>query len=217
MIGMLKGTIAAIGEEDAVIDVHGVGYLVSAGNRTLSRLEIGAAAVIHVETYVREDALKLFGFLSEAERAWYVRLQSVQGVGGKAALAILDALSASEVETAAALGDASAFERARGVGKKLAQRIAVELKDKAPPPRRRMAGGHQTLAAALADGEPVSAEAPPAPPSGEDGAAREGAVSALINLGYGESEARAAVAGVVRAGKAGEAPLIRAALKELAR
>lgn len=219
MIGMLKGTVAAIGEEEAVIDVHGVGYLVSAGNRTLSRLEIGAAAVIHVETYVREDALKLFGFLSEAERAWYVRLQSVQGVGGKAALAILDALSASEVETAAALGDASAFERARGVGKKLAQRIAVELKDKAPPPRRRMAGGHQTLAATLADDGNASAEAPPAAPSDEDGAAREGAVSALINLGYGESEARAAVAGVIRGGKAGEgeAALIRAALKELAR
>lgn len=223
MIGMVRGAVAAIGEDDAVIDVHGVGYLVSAGSRTLARLEIGAAAVIHVETYVREDALKLFGFLSEAERAWFVRLQSVQGVGAKHALAMLDALTVSDIETAAALGDASAFERARGVGKKLAQRIAVELKDKAPPARRRLAGaGHETLADALADDD-VGHEAAAVPTTAEDDiaedwAAREGAVSALLNLGYGESEARASVAGAIRAGaEASEAGLIRAALKELAR
>lgn len=219
MIGMLKGTVAALGEDEAVIDVQGVGYLVSVGVRTLSRLEIGTAATMHVETYVREDAFKLIGFLSEAERAWYVRLQSVQGVGAKAALAILDALTAADVETAAALGDASAFERARGVGKKLAQRIAVELKDKAPPARRRLkGGGHESLADALASDDAAHAHAAPEPILEEDAGAREGAVSALINLGYGESEARAAVAGVIRAGNAdGEAGMIKAALKELAR
>ena len=219
MIGMLKGVVIALGDDEAVIDVGGVGYLVSVGSRALSRLTIGAGATLHVETYVREDALRLFGFLSEAERAWFVRLQAVQGVGARHALALLDAVSASGIETAAALGDASAFERAKGVGRKLAERIAMELKGKAPPARRRSQKG-ETLVEALAeaDGEAGAALAPAALPEADDDSARDVAISALINLGYGESEARHAVALAVTANPdAGETLLIRAALKELAR
>lgn len=219
MIGMLKGVVIALGDDEAVIDVGGVGYLVSVGSRALSRLTIGAGVTLHVETYVREDALRLFGFLSEAERAWFVRLQAVQGVGARHALALLDAVSASGIETAAALGDASAFERAKGVGRKLAERIAMELKGKAPPVRRRSQKG-ETLAEALADadGEAGAPPAPAAQPEGDDDSARDVAISALVNLGYGESEARHAVALAVTTNPAaGETLLIRAALKELAR
>jgi len=210
MIGKLKGLIDSVGEDEAVIDVNGVGYLVQAGARTLSRLEIGSDASLHIETYVREDQFKLFGFLSEGERAWFVRLQSVQGVGAKHALALLDALGPAEVESATALGDASAFERAKGVGKKLAQRIATELKDKPPPLGRNLSGGAAALNVAL------GASAPAASAGGD---AREAAVSALINLGYGEGDARRACAAAMgELGEdASEGALIKASLKELAR
>jgi len=217
MIGMLNGVVIALGDDEAVIDVGGVGYLVSVGSRALSRLTIGAGVTLHVETYVREDALRLFGFLSEADRAWFVRLQAVQGVGARHALALLDAVSATGIETAAALGDASAFERAKGVGRKLAERIAMELKGKAPPARRRSQKG-ETLAEALADADGEAGTAPAAQPEADDDSARDVAISALINLGYGESEARHAVAlAVIASPQAGETLLIRAALKELAR
>ena len=211
MIGKLKGLVDSVGEEEAVIDINGVGYLVHAGSSTLSRLEVGASAELHIETYVREDQLKLFGFLSEGERAWFVCLQSVQGVGAKHALAMLDAIGAAAIESAAALGDPSTFERAKGVGKKLAQRIATELKDKAPPLGRSLAGGAASLNAALAG--------PAASPAPSAGGAREAAVSALINLGYGEGDARRAVASVLNAQgeDASEGALIKGALKELAR
>ena len=215
MIGKLKGIVDSVGEEEALIDVGGVGYLVHAGARTLARLTPGEAAILHIETYVREDQFKLFGFLDERDRAWFVRLQSVQGVGARHALALLDAASAAEVETATALGDASVFERARGIGKKLAQRIATELKDKAPPAQRAFAGGAGGLAADL-DATHAGATRSAAP-SGE-AAVREAAVSALINLGYGESDARRTVAQVLRdQPEADEARLIRSALRELAR
>jgi Holliday junction DNA helicase RuvA len=210
MIGKLKGIVDSVGEEEAVIDVNGVGYLVLAGAKTLSRLEADNPVVLHIETYVREDQLKLFGFLSESDRAWFVRLQSVQGVGAKHALSMLDVVSAAEIESAAALGDSSTFERAKGVGKKLAQRISAELKDKAPPLGRSLGAGAGGLNAALGS----------APAAGEVmSGAREAAVSALINLGYGESDARRAVAQVSRdlGGEAGEGALIKGALKELAR
>ncbi len=212
MIGKLKGIVDAVGEEEAVIDVGGVGYLIHAGARTLSRLSPGASVSVHVETYVREDALKLFAFLTDAERAWFVRLQSVQGVGARHALAILDAVAPGEIESAAALGDTSAFSRAKGVGPKLAQRIAAELKDKAPPAGRTLGGGAALAASA-------GSTAPSAPTAPTASAAREAAVSALINLGYGESDARRAAAQALRdlGDEAGEGALIKAALKELAR
>lgn len=214
MIGKLKGVVDSVGEEEAVIEVGGVGYLVQAGAATLSRLDAGAETVLHIETYVREDQLKLFGFLSEGERAWFVRLQSVQGVGARHALAMLDAIGTAEIESAAALGDSSTFERAKGVGKKLAQRISAELKDKAPPLGRSLGGGAAGLNAALAGTAPASAS--PAPSAN---GAREAAISALINLGYGESDARRACASVMKTldPEAGEGAIIKSALKELAR
>ncbi|WP_417490651.1 Holliday junction branch migration protein RuvA [Maricaulis sp.] len=214
MIGMLKGVVEAIGAEEAVIDVHGVGYLVGAGTRTLARLEPGQAVVLHIETHVREDAFKLYGFTDDLDRAWFVRLQEIQGVGAKAALSILDVLPPHELANATALGDKAAFARAKGVGPKLATRIATELKDKAPPLGRSFSIGLPV------HGEPsTSADAAPQaalPPSA--GAARDDAVSALINLGYPESIARQAVATVMRdAGS--DAPisdLIRLSLRVLA-
>tara|TARA_R110000868_G_scaffold144412_1_gene363587 strand:- start:31131 stop:31778 length:648 start_codon:yes stop_codon:yes gene_type:complete len=214
MIGVLKGIVEAIGAEEAVIDVHGVGYLVGAGARTLSRLEPGQAVVLHIETHVREDALKLYGFTDDLERAWFVRLQEIQGVGAKAALAIIDVLPVSELANATALGDKSAFSRAKGVGPKLATRIATELKDKAPPQGRSFSIGlapHSAPAAAPGDASPVAA---PAPAS----ASRDDAVSALLNLGYPETIARQAVATVLR-DTGGDAPLsdlIRLSLRVLA-
>jgi len=209
MIGSLKGVVEAVGSDEAVVDVNGVGYLVGAGTHTLQRLEPGASVHLHIETYVREDAFKLFGFLAESERAWFVRLQEIQGVGAKAALAILDALGPEGVADAAALGDKSAFGRAKGVGPKLAGRLALELKDKAPPLGRSFSTG---LTA-----HPV-AEANAAPAEPGAGAMREDAVSALINLGYPESAARQAVAVVLRSEGEGAKldALIRLSLKELA-
>lgn len=213
MIGMLKGVVEAVGGDEAVIDVNGVGYLVGAGSRTLARMEPGAKVTLHIETHVREDAFKLFAFLEEHERAWFVHLQSVQGVGAKAAFAILDAVPVGEVANAAALGDKSTFARAKGVGPKLATRIASELKDKAPPQGRSFSIGlpaHET-------GE-APAAATPAAAAPADGASREDAVSALLNLGYHENTARQAVATVLRDEGADAAlgDVIRLSLKELA-
>ena len=127
MIGALKGVVSAIGEDAALIDVGGVGYVVQAGSRTLARLNVGEATMLLIETHVREDAIKLYGFQSEEERGWFVHLQSVQSVGARVALSILDTLTVSEISDAVALQDKASFARANGVGPKLATRIAVEL------------------------------------------------------------------------------------------
>ncbi|GJL96332.1 MAG: Holliday junction ATP-dependent DNA helicase RuvA [Hyphobacterium sp.] len=212
MIGKLRGRVDAIGESEAVIDVNGVGYLVGMSGQALSRLSQGADVEVHIETYVREDAFKLWGFLSERERAWFARLQLIQGVGAKAALAILDALGVDELESAAALGDAAAFGQAKGVGPKLAGRLALELKDKPPPTGRAFASGFSVAAhAGLASTQNSDTAAP-------NNAAREEAVSALINLGYAESDARRAAASASGANAdAGTGELIRLALKELSK
>jgi Holliday junction DNA helicase RuvA len=214
MIGILKGVVDALGADEIVLDIHGVGYLVGAGYRTLSRLEPGMQVTLHIETHVREDAFKLYGFLDDIERAWFVRLQDIQGVGAKAALAILDAMSVSDIENATALGDKSAFGRAKGVGPKLAMRLATELKDKAPPMGRSFATGLRPH-----DSEPRPATSQDAPVAiADEAAARQDAVSALLNLGYPETSARQAVASVLRDDRE-DAPLsevIRRSLKELA-
>lgn len=213
MIGKLRGRIDAIGESEAVIDVNGVGYLVGMGGQTLARLQQGRDAEIHIETHVREDAFKLWGFLSERERAWFARLQLIQGVGAKAALAVLDALGADELESAAALGDASAFGKAKGVGPKLAGRLASELKDKPPPVGRAFTPGFAVAASAGIASNTAAEEA--VTPNNQ---AREDAVSALLNLGYAETDARRAAAAAGRANPDAEASeLIRLALKELAK
>lgn len=126
MIGKLKGTIEEIGEDYALVDVHGVCYVAYCSSRTLARLGgVGEACVLFIETYVREDQLKLFGFLTVLEREWFILLQSVQGVGAKVALAVLSTLTTSELANAIALQDKTVISRAPGVGPKVAMRMVL--------------------------------------------------------------------------------------------
>jgi len=205
MIGKLTGTIDSVGEDFAILDVHGVGYLVHCSARTLQELPaVGEAVALAIETHVREDQIRLFGFLSGGEREWFRLLQTVQGVGTKVALSILSTLKPADLASAIALRDKAMITRAPGVGPKVAERVVTELKDKAPaysavdPAVVRLAGALEERNAP----RPVA-----------------DAVSALVNLGYGQPQAAAAVAAATQA--AGEAAdtarLIRAALKELAR
>ena len=205
MIGKLKGTIDEIADDHAVIDVHGVCYVAFCSARTLSRLgSAGEAAILFIETYVREDQLKLFGFETQLEREWFRLLQNVQGVGAKVALAVLSTLSPSEIANAIALRDVAMVSRAPGVGKKVAERIVTELKNKAPAFAGE-ASGTIGLKQELGEG------AAPAPVAD--------AVSALTNLGYSRDQAANAVAAALKNGGEGadSAKLIRLGLKELAR
>jgi len=204
MIGMLTGTVLVIGSDEAILDVNGVGYLVKCGSRTLGTLSVGALATLHIETHVREQAITLFGFADEEERAWFVRLQTVQKVGPKAALAILDMLRPDEILSAASLEDKSAFGRAKGVGPSLAARIVADLSGKPPPPGR---GFTATMPAH--HGEDAAMPAP------ERGLQRD-AASALVNLGIGQSEALRAVANAAKMNEDLDLnALVKAALKEL--
>jgi holliday junction DNA helicase RuvA len=203
MIGKLKGTVDEIGEDTALIDVHGVCYEVHCSSRTLAKLNVGEAVVIYIETYVREDQFKLFGFMTALEREWFLILQSVQGVGARVALAILSTLTPSELANAIALQDRTAVSRAPGVGPKVATRILTELKNKAPA----FAGDAANIGFKQELGEGVAA----APVSD--------AVSALTNLGYSRDQAANAVAAAMKTAGEGadSAKLIRLGLKELAR
>ncbi len=210
MIGMLTGTCLMVGSGEAILDVNGVGYILSCGSRTLGAMGIGETICLHVETHVREQAITLFGFSTEEERAWFMRLQSVQGVGPKAALAILDILSPGEILSAASLEDKTAFARASGVGPKLAARIATELSGK-PPPAGRGIGGVFTAPSAAPMSGAASREGL------SDMQLRNDAVSALVNLGIGQSDALRAVASAYNT-FSDDPPvddLIRVALKEL--
>ena len=132
MIGQLRGKVEAIGESICIIDVGGVGYEVQASGRALRNMSLGAEVTLTIDTHVREDAIKLYGFASEVERTWFRTLQKLQGVGAKVALAILGVLGPQELANAIALGNWAAVEQTPGVGRKIAQRIVTELKDKAP-------------------------------------------------------------------------------------
>ncbi len=208
MIGRLKGTVVSIGEDTLLIDVMGVGYEAYASPRTLQHLNVGEAATLSIETIVREDMIRLYGFESEGERQCFRLLQSVQGVGAKHALAMLQVLSPAELYDAIAAEDITAVSRAHGVGKKLAQRIVTELQSKVGA----LAGGTgEAFAVAARQKASVAASADPAL------AARADAVSALANLGYEGIEARRAVALAAEAmDSPGVEALIKAALKELA-
>ncbi|MDA4637114.1 Holliday junction branch migration protein RuvA, partial [Escherichia coli] len=133
MIGKLKGTVDEIAEDHVILDVHGVGYVAYCSARTLSNMPgPGEAAVLLIETYVREDLIRLFGFGTALEREWFRLLQSVQGIGAKVALSVLGTLTPSDLANAIALRDIAMVSRAPGVGKKVAERIVIELKNKAP-------------------------------------------------------------------------------------
>ncbi|MGF1649098.1 MAG: Holliday junction branch migration protein RuvA [Hyphomicrobiaceae bacterium] len=206
MIGRLRGIVEAIGESHCIIDVGGVGYEVQASARALRSMTLGEPVTLTIDTHVREDAIRLYGFASEVERTWFRTLQGVQGVGAKVALSALGVLAPHDLANAIALGDWATVERAPGIGRKLAQRIVAELKDKAP----------MLSVGAVAQG-PVASKGT-ALPAMLDTAAAE-AISALTNLGYQPLQASQAVA--VALGELGEAAetaaLIRRGLKELAR
>ncbi len=207
MIARLKGVIDALGDDWALIDVSGVGYQVFCSGRTLARLAIGEAAIIEVETHVREDHIHLYGFADGAERDWFKLLTTVQGVGAKVGLAILSVLGPDELVQAVAAADKAAVTRAPGVGPKLATRIVSELKDRV---------GAMALGAAA--GKPGAAAAPAASAPAAPVSAISEAASALVNLGYGASEALGAVSRVAAdlGDDAGVEALIRNGLRELA-
>ena len=183
MIALLKGTVASLGAETLVIDVGGVGYEAYASPRTLQRFAVGEAATLAIETIVREDMIRLYGFENGEERQAFRLLQSVQGVGAKHALAILQVLAPRELYDAISAEDVTALSRAHGVGKKLAQRIATELQSKVGAIAN--AGVSLTV---VARGKAKEDAADPTL------AARADAVSALSGLGYDGVEARRAVA-----------------------
>jgi Holliday junction DNA helicase RuvA len=203
MIGKLKGIIDSYGDDHIILDVNGVGYLVHCSARTLQALPAtGEPVVMAIETHVREDQIRLFGFLLDGEREWFRLLQTVQGVGTKVALSILGTLNPADLASAIALRDKAMVARSPGVGPKVAERIVTELKDKAP------AYAELDPAVVRLSGE-LDARRAPQPVSD--------AVSALVNLGYGQPQAAAAIAAAARA--AGEGAdtksLIRLGLKEI--
>lgn len=205
MIARLRGELIETGEEDAVIDVMGVGYLVRMGARSLSRLPgVGEEVVVHIDAQTREDGTRLYGFLLREDRAAFTALQAIQGVGPKAALAVLDVLPPADLAQAVARDDKAAIGRAQGVGPKLAQRIVVELKGK-------------PLGAGLALGAGAPAGPGPAIPAATS--LNGEAVAALMGLGLAEPLARRHVeAAAVRLGGGAElSALIKAALQESAR
>ena len=206
MIGKLRGTIDAVGEAHAIVDVGGVGYEVQASARMLRALHPGQEVSLAIETHVREDAIRLYGFTSEVERAWFRTLQTIQGVGAKVALSVLGTLAPQDLANAVALQNWAVVEQTPGVGKKLAQRIVAELKDKAPA----LGAGGLNVPAAVKTGNAHQ-------PAQGDAAAE--AISALTNLGYHPGQASQAIAAALtELGKAAETPaLIRRGLKELAR
>jgi holliday junction DNA helicase RuvA len=205
MIGKLKGVIDTFGEDFVIIDVGGVGYVAHCSARTLQSLPgTGEPVVLSIETHVREDQIRLFGFLSDLEREWFRLLQTVQGVGTKVALSVLGTLKPADLANAVAMRDKAAITRSPGVGPKVAERIVTELKDKAP--------AYTSVDPAIVrlTGEVEERRAPQPVLD---------AISALVNLGYGQPQAAAAVAAANREAGDGAktAELIRRGLKELAK
>lgn len=205
MIGKLKGVVDSYGEDFVILDVQGVGYVVHCSARTLQRLPaVGEATSLSIETFVREDMIRLYGFRSDAEREWFRLLQTVQGVGAKVALGVLSVLEPPALASAIATNDKGAVARAPGVGPRLAARLVAELKDKAP---------------AFAPVDPALVALSGAVEEGTAPQPVSDAISALVNLGYPQAQASAAIAAVMKgAGEGAEAKvLIRLGLRELAR
>ena len=204
MIGKLYGLVDEIDEDHVILNVQGVGYVAFCSSRTLMGLKHGEAASLLIETYVREDLIRLFGFANSAERDWFRLLQSVQGVGAKVALAVLSTLTTAELANAIALQDKAMIARTPGVGPKVALRLVTELKGKVPA----LSGGP---AAVRELGQEIDA--------GAASSATLDAISALTNLGYSRDVAAQAVAAALKNAEEGasSASLIRLGLKELAR
>jgi Holliday junction DNA helicase RuvA len=208
MIGKLTGRLEHRSTDHVMIDVGGIGYLVYCNERTLASLPAtGETVALYTDLLVREDLLQLFGFTTMLEKEWHKLLMGVQGIGAKASMAILGALGPDGVSRAITLGDWNAIKAAKGVGPKTAQKVVIELKDKAPGIMAM--GGTLTQAAGDAEAQVIE------PITGADGAAQAEALSALVNLGYAHGDAASAVAQA--SGTETETPgLIRAALKLLA-
>lgn len=200
MIGKLTGRLDSISENGAIIDVGGVGYSIFSSSRTLGQLgDVGNLVSVKIETHVREDHIHLFAFATEDERFWFQLLLTVQGVGAKAALAILSALSSEEISDSLLSEDKSMLCRADGVGQKLATRIITELKDKA---------SNLSIVNVPISGKKVK----------KRNSHAEDAISAMVNLGFGRNEAQKAVSNVIRQSEKNDTldQLIGATLKELA-
>lgn len=201
MIGKLKGIVDEINDDHVLVDVNGVGYVVFCSDRTLvNGLEVGQKCILFIETYVREDQFKLFGFVGPLERDWFLLLQSVQGIGAKLALAVLSKLTPAQLTNAIALQDKATLSKTPGVGPKAAERIVLELKNKLP---KRLASEGENGDVALPSGGVAVAEA----------------ISALTNLGYSKEQAAHAIATVVKdvGPDAENTKLIRLGLRELAK
>lgn len=217
MIGRIAGTILHRAMDHVLIDVRGVGYIVHVSSRTASTLPpVGAAVALYTDLLVREDLLQLFGFPTLLEKEWHRLLTSVQGIGAKASLAIIGTLGADGLGRAIALGDWSAVKAAPGVGPKLAQRVVMELKEKAPSVMAM--GGALTVDLSPSDAVPEPAAKPrPAAPATTTPSHTAEALSALTNLGYNPTEAAGAVARASDDPEATDtAKLIRTALRLLA-
>lgn len=203
MIGKLRGRVDSIAEDHLILDVNGVGYLVFASSRILSQLaDIKGEVSLAIETHVREDHIHLYGFLTEAERAWFKLLTTVQGVGAKMGLSLLSAFSPEEMTIMIAAGDVTSLTRANGVGKKLGERLVTELKSKV--------GAIEIKTATF------TPSTTPAKGSKKTSSLNEDAVSALIHLGYSRTEAFQAVARAVNDGADSIDAIIKESLKELA-
>ncbi len=197
MFAHLKGTISNVHADTLVIDVGGVGYLVSASRLTLSQLQEGEACTLLIETMMRQESLHLFGFLSREEQDWFRLLLTVQGVGPKVALGILGSMSLSELMQAIAMQDKTMVSRADGVGPKLAGRLLLELKDKFKN-LPNVGGQHSNVSA----------------PSVSSSAYND-ALSALENLGYSRFEAQKALQNVPDAQSLSSSDLIRQGLQQM--
>jgi|TARA_B110000093_G_scaffold36099_1_gene37650 Holliday junction DNA helicase RuvA len=213
MIGKLSGRVDYRGSDHVMLDVRGVGYMVYCSDRTLASLpQAGEAVALYTDLLVREDLLQLFGFTSLVEKEWHRLLMSVQGIGAKASLSILGALGPDGVSRAIALGDWGALKAAKGVGPKTAQRVVIELKDKAPGVMAMIGGAPQIL-----DSDEVIEASAPMPQVQTNSSAQADALSALSNLGYTPGDAASALAEIgVDMQDADASALIRAALKKLA-
>lgn len=220
MIGRLTGRLDYRADDHVLIDVRGVGYIVYVSDRTMAGLPgAGEPVSLYTDMVVREDLMQLFGFPSLIEKEWHRLLMSVQGVGAKASLAILGTLGADGVGRAIALGDWSAVRAAKGIGPKIAQRVVLDLKDKAPSVMAMGAKAGEVLGAVeeVVDTADAPVSKPKPAPAPSTAAAQADALSALSNLGYGPSEAASAVAEAAGAEPGADAPaIIRAALKLLA-